>query len=145
MIASDMKKRKSLFTTRVLSILLFFSLLFPKEGNAQRQVADLRDLHRVSGENRGDPQGFYFQDRNYALEKFAGEWEGTGCGGYQWRTRIAVQKKVDRLLVRCPWLRAINQEGWQGSYHANQRSNPWDLFYSRIWASMGEAAAGCRS
>ena len=81
---------------RAFSILLFFSLLFPKEGNAQRQVADLRDLHRVSGENRGDPQGFYFQDRNYDLDKFAGEWEGTGFGGYQWRTRIAVQKKVDR-------------------------------------------------
>ena len=96
MIASDMKKRKSLFTIRALSILLFCSLFLPKEGSAQRQVAALRDLHRVSGENRGDPQGFYFQDRNYDLDKFAGEWEGAGFGGYQWRTRIAVQKKVDR-------------------------------------------------
>ena len=82
---------------RALSVLLFFTLFLPSnEGYAQTRVAALRDYHQVSGDNRGDPRGFYFQDRNYDLDKFAGEWEGTGFGGYQWRTRIAVQKKVDR-------------------------------------------------
>ena len=96
MIASDMKKQKSLFTTRALSILLFFSLFLPKEGNAQKKVAALRDHYRVSEYNRGNPRGFYFEDQHHDLDKFAGEWEGAGFGGYQWRTRIAVQKKVDR-------------------------------------------------
>ena len=94
MIASDVKKRKSLFAIRALSILLFFSFL-PKEGNAQKKVAALRDYHRVSGDNRGDPRGFYFEDQHHDLDKFAGEWEGAGFGGYQWRTRIAVQKKAN--------------------------------------------------
>ena len=81
---------------RTLSILLFFSLFLPKEGNAQKKVAALRDHHRVSEYNRGNPRGFYFEDQHHDLDKFAGEWEGAGFGGYQWRTRIAVQKKVDR-------------------------------------------------
>ena len=50
----------------------------------------------MSGDNRDNPRGFYFEDQHHDLDKFAGEWEGTGFGGYQWRTRIAVQKKVDR-------------------------------------------------
>lgn len=82
---------------RALSVLLFFTLFLPSnEGYAQTQVAALRDYHQVSGDNRGDPRGFYFEDQHHDLDKFAGEWEGTGFGGYQWRTRIAVQKKVDR-------------------------------------------------
>ena len=93
MTASNVKKRKSLFAIRALSILLFFSFL-PKEGNAQKKVEALRDFNRVSGDNRDDPRGFYFEDQHHDLDKFAGEWEGTGFGGYQWRTRIAVQKKA---------------------------------------------------
>ena len=82
---------------RALSVLLFFTLFLPSnEGYAQTRVAALRDYHQVSGDNRGDPRGFYFEDQHHDLDKFAGEWEGTGFGGYQWRTRIAVQKKVDR-------------------------------------------------
>ena len=94
MTASNVKKRKSLFAIRALSILFFFSFL-PKEGNAQKKVEALRDFNRVSGDNRDDPRGFYFEDQHHDLDKFAGEWEGTGFGGYQWRTRIAVQKKAN--------------------------------------------------
>ena len=81
--------------TKLIRLLSLVLLLSGARVAAQTKVAALRDLHRVSGENLGDPQGFYFQDRNYDLDKFAGEWEGTGFGGYQWRTRIAVQKKVN--------------------------------------------------
>ena len=81
---------------RALSVLLFFTLFLPSnEGYAQTQVAALRDYHRVSGDNRGNPRGFYFEDQHHDLDKFAGEWEGAGFGGYQWRTRIAVQKKAN--------------------------------------------------
>ena len=81
---------------RAFSVLLFFALFLPSnEGYAQTQVAALRDYHQVSGDNRGDPRGFYFEDQHHDLDKFAGEWEGTGFGGYQWRTRIAVQKKAN--------------------------------------------------
>ena len=82
---------------RALSVLLFFALFLPSnEGYAQTKVAALRDHHQVSEDNRGNPRGFYFEDQHHDLDKFAGEWEGAGFGGYQWRTRIAVQKKVDR-------------------------------------------------
>ena len=84
---------------RALSVLLFFALFLPSnEGYAQTQVAALRDYHhyqRVTGDNRGAPKGYYFEDQHHDLDKFAGEWEGAGFGGYQWRTRIAVQKKSD--------------------------------------------------
>ena len=81
---------------RAFSVLLFFALFPPSnEGYAQTRVAALRDYHQVSGDNRGDPRGFYFEDQHHDLDKFAGEWEGTGFGGYQWRTRIAVQKKAN--------------------------------------------------
>ena len=77
---------------RLLSLVL---LLSGARVAAQTKVAALRDYHRVSGDNRGNPRGFYFEDQHHDLDKFAGEWEGTGFGGYQWRTRIAVQKKVN--------------------------------------------------
>ena len=84
---------------RALSVLLFFALFLPSnEGYAQTQVAALRDYHhyqRVTGDNRGAPKGYYFEDQHHDLDKFAGEWEGAGFGGYQWRTRIAVQKKAN--------------------------------------------------
>ena len=84
---------------RAFSVLLFFTLFLPSnEGYAQTQVAALRDYHhyqRVTGDNRGAPKGYYFEDQHHDLDKFAGEWEGAGFGGYQWRTRIAVQKKAN--------------------------------------------------
>ena len=77
---------------RLLSLVL---LLSGARVAAQTKVAALRDYHRVSGDNRDNPRGFYFEDQHHDLDKFAGEWEGSGFGGYQWRTRIAVQKKLD--------------------------------------------------
>ena len=106
---------------RALSVLLFFALFLPSnEGYAQTQVVDLRDFTRVSDNNRGNPEGYYFEDRHHDLDKFAGEWEGTGFGDHQWRARIIVQKKgklLRFLLVRCSWLRAINHKEWESMYH----------------------------
>ncbi len=77
---------------RLLSLVL---LLSGARVAAQTKVEALRDFNRVSGDNRDDPRGFYFEDQHHDLDKFAGEWEGAGFGGYQWRTRIAVQKKAN--------------------------------------------------
>ena len=81
---------------RALSVLLFFALFLPSnEGYAQTQVAALRDYHQVAVNNYYNSRGYYFEDQHHDLDKFVGEWEGTGFGGYQWRTRIAVQKKAN--------------------------------------------------
>ena len=81
---------------RALSVLLFFTLFLPSnEGYAQTQVAALRDYHQVAVNNYYNSLGYYFEDQHHDLDKFVGEWEGTGFGGYQWRTRIAVQKKAN--------------------------------------------------
>ena len=82
---------------RAFSVLLFFALFLPSnEGYAQTQVAALRDYHhyqRVTGDNRGAPKGYYFEDQHHDLDKFAGEWEGAGFGGYQWRTVSRYKRK----------------------------------------------------
>ena len=79
-----------------LALLLLPALLVLSEScYAQTRVAALRDYRRVSRENRDNPRGYYFIDQHHDLDKFAGEWEGVGFGGYQWRVRIAVQKKLD--------------------------------------------------
>ena len=79
-----------------LALLLLPALLVLSEvSHAQTQVVDLRDFKRVSDNNRGNPEGYYFEDRHHDLDKFAGEWEGTGFGDHQWRARIIVQKKVN--------------------------------------------------
>ena len=81
---------------RVLSVLLFFTFFLPSnEGYAQTQVAALRDYHQVAGNNYYNSRGYYFEDQHHDLDKFGGEWEGVGLGGYQWRAHIAVQKKSD--------------------------------------------------
>ena len=96
MIANNTKKRQGVFVVRAVSALLFFSLLLLTEVcYAQTRVAALRDYRRVSRENGDNPRGYYFEDQHHDLDKFAGEWEGVGFGGYQWRVRIAVQKKLD--------------------------------------------------
>ena len=96
MIANNTKKRQGVFVVRAVSALLFFSLLLLTEVcYAQTRVAALRDYRRVSRENGDNPRGYYFIDLHHDLDKFAGEWEGVGFGGYQWRVRIAVQKKLD--------------------------------------------------
>ena len=83
-------------STLRLTLLLLPALLVLSEAcYAQTRVAALRDYRRVSRENRDNPRGYYFIDLHHDLDKFAGEWEGVGVGNYQWRVRIAVQKKVD--------------------------------------------------
>ena len=81
--------------TKLIKLLFLLLLLSGARVSAQTKVAALRDFNRVSGDNRDDPRGFYFEDQHHDLDKFAGEWEGAGFGGYQWRTRIAVQKKAN--------------------------------------------------
>ena len=81
--------------TKLIRLLSLILLLSGARVSAQTKVAALRDYHQVSGDNRDNPRGFYFEDQHHDLDKFAGEWEGSGFGGYQWRTRIAVQKKAN--------------------------------------------------
>ena len=81
--------------TKLIRLLSLILLLSGARISAQTQVAALRDYHQVIEDNRGNPRGFYFEDQHHDLDKFAGEWEGAGFGGYQWRTRIAVQKKAN--------------------------------------------------
>ena len=81
--------------TKLIRLLSLVLLLSGARVTAQTKVAALRDYHQVIEDNRGDPRGFYFEDQHHDLDKFAGEWEGAGFGGYQWRTRIAVQKKAN--------------------------------------------------
>ena len=96
MIANNTKKRQGVFLVRAVSALLFFSLfLLTEVCSAQTKVVALRDYKRISDENRYFPRDYYFEDQHHDLDKFAGEWEGVGVGGYQWRVRIAVQKKLD--------------------------------------------------
>ena len=79
-----------------LALLLLPALLVLSEvSHAQTQVVDLRDFTRVSDNNRGNPEGYYFEDRHHDLDKFAGEWEGTGFVGHQWSVRIVVLKKAN--------------------------------------------------
>lgn len=82
-------------TIRLALLLLPALLVLSEVSHAQTQVVDLRDFKRVSDNNRGNPEGYYFEDRHHDLDKFAGEWEGTGFGDHQWRARIIVQKKVN--------------------------------------------------
>ena len=86
-----------MFVVRAVLALLFYSLLLLSgvRISAQTQVTSLRDKERIPEENRNFPRGYYFEDQHHDLDKFAGEWEGVGFGGYQWRVRIAVQKKLD--------------------------------------------------
>ena len=96
MIANNTKKRQGVFVVRAVSALLFFSLfLLTEVCSAQTKVVALLDKGRIPEENRNFPRDYYFEDQHHDLDKFAGEWEGVGFGGYQWRVRIAVQKKLD--------------------------------------------------
>ena len=82
-------------TIRLALLLLPALLVLSEVSHAQTQVVDLRDFMRVSDNNRGNPEGYYFEDRHHDLDKFAGEWEGTGFGDHQWRAHIIVQKKAN--------------------------------------------------
>ena len=97
MIADETKRRRGMFVVRAVLALLFYSLLLLSGAriSAQTKVVALRDKETIPEENRNFPRGYYFEDQHHDLDKFAGEWEGVGFGGYQWRVRIAVQKKLD--------------------------------------------------
>ena len=82
-------------TIRLALLLLPALLVLSEVSHAQTQVVDLRDFKRVSDNNRGNPEGYYFEDRHHDLDKFAGEWEGTGFVGHQWSVRIVVLKKAN--------------------------------------------------
>ena len=99
-----------MFVVRAVLALLFFSLLLLSGAriSAQTKVVALRDKERIPEENRNFPRGYYFEDQHHDLDKFAGEWEGVGVGGYQWRVRIAVQKKLD--CFRYYWSDALGLE-----------------------------------
>ena len=81
--------------TKLIRLLSLVLLLSGARVAAQTKVAALRDFKQVWDSNHDNPRGFYFEDQHHDLDKFAGEWEGSGFGGYQWRTRIAVQKKAN--------------------------------------------------
>ena len=81
--------------TKLIGLLSLILLLSGARVSAQTQVVDLRDFKLASDNNRGNPEGYYFEDRHHDLDKFAGEWEGTGFGDHQWRARIIVQKKAN--------------------------------------------------
>ena len=82
--------------TKLIRLLSLVLLLVWSEGLCSDEV---RSLARTSTESQEIietiPRGFLLEDQHHDLDKFAGEWEGTGFGGYQWRTRIAVQKKAN--------------------------------------------------
>ena len=110
MIADETKRRRGIFIVRAVSALLFYSLLllYGARISAQTKVVALRDKERIPEENRNFPRGYYFEDQHHDLDKFAGEWEGVGFGGYEWRVRIAVQKKLD--CFRYYWSDALGLE-----------------------------------
>lgn len=81
--------------TKLIRLLSLLLLISGARVSAQTQVVDLRDFKRVSDNNRGNPEGYYFEDRHHDLDKFAGEWEGTGFVGHQWNVRIVVLKKAN--------------------------------------------------
>ena len=81
--------------TKLIKLLFLLLLLSGARVSAQTQVVGLRDFKRVWDSNRNDPEGYYFEDRHHDLDKFAGEWEGTGFGDHQWHARIIVQKKAN--------------------------------------------------
>ena len=85
-----------LFTmTKLIRLLSLILLLSGARVSAQTKVAALRDFRQVWDSNHDNPRGFYFEDRHHDLDKFAGEWEGTGFVGHQWSVRIVVLKKAN--------------------------------------------------
>ena len=81
--------------TKLIRLLSLILLLSGARVSAQTKVAALRDFRQVWDSNHDNPRGFYFEDRHHDLDKFAGEWEGTGFGDHQWRAHIIVQKKAN--------------------------------------------------
>ena len=81
--------------TKLIRFLFLLLLLSGARVSAQTQVVGLRDFKRVWDSNRNDPEGYYFEDQHHDLDKFTGEWEGTGFGNHLWRVHIVVLKKAN--------------------------------------------------
>jgi len=81
--------------TKLIRLLSLILLLSGARVSAQTQVAALRNFRQVWDSNHDNPRGFYFEDRHHDLDKFAGEWEGTGFGNHLWRVHIVVLKKAN--------------------------------------------------
>ena len=81
--------------TKLIRLLSLVLLLSGARISAQTRVAALRDFKQVWDSNHDNPRGFYFEDQHHDLDKFSGEWEGTGFGGHQWSVRIVVLKKAN--------------------------------------------------
>ena len=81
--------------TKLIRLLSLILLLSGARVSAQTQVVGLRDFKHVSDNNRGNPEGYYFEDRHHDLDKFTGEWEGMGFGNHPWRVHIVVLKKAN--------------------------------------------------
>ena len=81
--------------TKLIRLLSLVLLLSGARVAAQTKVAALRDFKQVWDSNHDNPRGFYFEDQHHDLDKFAGEWEGTGFGSHQWSVRIVVLKKAN--------------------------------------------------
>ena len=92
---SDMAKKQAIKMTKLIKLLFLASLFTGEVCYAQTRVAALRDFKQVWDSNHDNPRGFYFEDQHHDLDKFAGEWEGTGFGGHQWSVRIVVLKKAN--------------------------------------------------
>ena len=95
MSASNIVKKQAIKMTKLIKLLFLLLLLSGARVSAQTQVVDLRDFKRVSDNNRGNPEGYYFEDQHHDLDKFTGEWEGMGFGNHLWRVHIIVQKKAN--------------------------------------------------
>ena len=54
--------------TKLIKFLFLILLLTGEASYAQKKVAALRDYHRGSGDNRGNPRGFYFEDQHHDLD-----------------------------------------------------------------------------
>ena len=94
--------------TKLIRLLSLVLLLPGARVSAQTKVAALRDFRQVWDSNHDNPRGFYFEDRHHDLDKFAGEWEGTGFVGHQWSVRIVVLKKAN--YYSCYWSDALGLE-----------------------------------
>ena len=95
MSASNIVKKQAIKMTKLIKLLFLLLLLSGARVSAQTQVVDLRAFKRVSDNNRGNPEGYYFEDQHHDLDKFTGEWEGMGFGNHLWRVHIIVQKKAN--------------------------------------------------
>ena len=127
--------------TKLIKFLFLILLLIGEASYAQTQVAALRDFEQVWNSNRGNPRGYYFEDRHHDLDKFVGEWEGMGFGNHLWRVHIVVLKKAN--YYHSYWSDAlglelsITKDGKACMYYPYERLAIRDLLYPRLGVCLG--------